>query len=212
MHLKPLHRVLVERREPRHFTDAPPSDAVLQMILHAGLQAHGVHRVRPARFIVVRDSRKRARLRRAAMNEPCVGEAPVVIVAFGHPEQWREVVDETLHEPADRLNLPTRRSNPQRERAIENVERTPLSVWLHRHVMIAFTCMMLTADALGWDNVMIERFDPAAVSAALGLPADAEVVAMLAIGRAAAADSPDYHPSQLSHAVYAERYGEPWRV
>lgn len=211
MHLKPLHRVLVERRAPRHFSDPPPPDGVLQMILHAGLQAHNDYRVKPARFVVVRDSRKRARLRRAAMNQPCVGEAPVVIVAFGHPDQWREVLEDTLQEDAEHTNLNSRRLEPQRQRVTEYFERTPLRVWLHRHVMMSFTCMMLTAEALGWDTTLVERFDPAAVAAVLGLPADAEVVAMLAIGRAASADVPEYDTSSLAHLVYNERYGEPWQ-
>jgi nitroreductase len=210
MHLKPLPRVLVERRTPRHFSDPPPPDGVLQMILHAGLQAHQAYRVKPARFIVVRDSRKRARLRRAAMNQPCLGEAPVVIVAFGHPDQWREILEDTGGPDPLPDTLTSRRLEPQRQRVAEYVEQTPLRVWLHRHVMMSFTCMMLTAEALGWDTNLVERFDPAAVSAVLGLPADAEVVAMLAIGRAASADVPGAAPDSFSHLVYNERYGEPW--
>lgn len=210
MHLKPLHRVLVERRAPRHFSDPPPPDDVLQMILHAGLQAHKDYRVKPARFVVVRDSRKRARLRRAAMNQPCLGEAPVVIVAFGHPDQWREILEDTLSFDQDHQSLNSRQLEPQRQRVTEYMERTPLRVWLHRHAMMSFTCMMLTAEALGWDTTLVERFDPAAVAAVLGLPADAEVVAMLAVGRAASVDFHGFDASAMNQLVYNERYGEPW--
>lgn len=210
MHLKPLHRVLVERRAARHFSAPLLPDDALQMILHAGLQAHKDYRVKPARFVVVRDSRKRARLRRAAMNQPCLGEAPVVIVAFGHPEQWREILDDSFSADPFPETLTAHRLEPQRTRVREYVERTPLQVWLHRHVMISFTCMMLTAEALGWDTTLVEHFDPAAVSAAVGLPADAEVVALLAIGRAASAEVPGYDASAMAQQVYSERYGEPW--
>lgn len=210
MHLKPLHRVLVERRAPRHFSDPPPPDGVLQMILHAGLQAHSAYRVQPARFVVVRDSRKRARLRRAAFNEPCLGEAPVVVVAFGRREQWRDALGEAfpLDVPAERLG--TNRVASTRPPNADSFERAPIRVWLHRHVMMAFTCMMLTAEALGWDTTLVERFDAAAVATTLSLPTDAEVVALLAIGRAATADLPEYDSSSLNHLVYSERYGEPW--
>ncbi|MBI2513091.1 MAG: nitroreductase family protein [Opitutae bacterium] len=210
MHLKPLHRVLVERRAPQHFSDPPPPDGVLQMILHAGLQAHSAYRVQPARFVVVRDSRKRARLRRAAFNEPCVGEAPVVIVAFGRRDQWRDALGEAfpLDVPAERLG--TNRPDTVRPRASDTVERTPIRVWLHRHVTMAFTCMMLTAEALGWDTTLIERFDPTSVATTLSLPTDAEVVAMLAIGRATSVDLPEHDSRSLNHLVYSERYGEPW--
>jgi nitroreductase len=78
-------------------------------------------------------------------------------------------------------------------------------------VMMAFTCMMLTAEALGWDTTLVERFDAAAIVSTLSLPTDAEVVALLAIGRAASADLPEYDSSSLAHLVYSERYGEPWQ-
>lgn len=211
MHLKPLHRVLVERRSPRHFSAPAPPDDVLRMILHAGLQAHSSYRIQPARFVVVRDSRKRARLRRAAMNEPCVGEAPVVIVAFGRTEQWRDAIGDVYHLTSGHHSLNASRLEPQRQRVNEHLERTPINVWLHRHVTMAFTCMMLTAEALGWDTTLIERFDPVAVSTVLGLPEDAEVVAMLAVGRAASADLPAHDANAFSQLVYADHYGEPWR-
>jgi len=210
MHLKPLHRVLVERRAPRHFSDSPPPDGVLQMILHAGLQAHTSYRIQPARFVVVRDSRKRARLRRAA-NEPSLGEAPVVIVAFGRREQWREALGDVVEFNSAHEALDPRRLEPERQRVNQHLEHTPIRVWLHRHVTMAFTCMMLTAEALGWDTHLIERFDLVAVSTVLGLPEDAEVVAMLAIGRAASSELPEHDPASLSHLVYADHYGEPWR-
>lgn len=210
MHLKPLHRVLVERRAPRHFSDPRPPDGVLQMILHAGLQAHSAYRTQPARFVVVRDSRKRARLRRAAFNEPCVGEAPVVIVAFGRRDEWRDALGEAfpLDVPAEKLG--TNRLDAARPRAPDPLERTPIRVWLHRHVMMAFTCMMLTAEALGWDTTLVERFDAPSIVSTLSLPTDAEVVALLAIGRAASADLPGHDTSSLANVVYSERYGEPW--
>ena len=211
MYLKPLHRVLVERRMPRHFSDPTPPDDVLQMILHAGLQAPSSYRIQPARFVVVRDSRKRARLRRAAMNEPCVGEAPVVIVAFGRTEEWREAIDDIYHLSSGHASLNESRLEPQRQRVNEHLERTPVNLWLHRHVTMAFTCMMLTAEALGWDTNLVERFDPLEVSTMLGLPEDAEIVAMLAIGRAAAAETPEHDPDAWSDLVYADHYGEPWR-
>jgi nitroreductase len=180
------------------------------MILHAGLQAHSAYRVQPARFVVVRDSRKRARLRRAAFNEPCVGEAPVVIVAFGRRDQWRDALGIAFPLDVAGERLGTNRLDTVRPRGNDTVERTPIRVWLHRHVMMAFTCMMLTAEALGWDTTLIERFDAGAVATTLSLPTDAEVVALLAIGRAASADLPEHDTSSLHDLVYSERYGEPW--
>src|SRR6266478_166967 len=43
----------------------------------------------PWRFVVVREAEQRARLRQAAMNQPKVEEAPVVIVACADLEGWR---------------------------------------------------------------------------------------------------------------------------
>jgi nitroreductase len=87
----------------------------------------------------------------------------------------------------------------------------PLNAWLNRHTMIAVTTMMLVAESYGFDTAPMEGFDPEAVKREFGIPAEEEVVALLAIGHA---EKPEkVYPGRfpLEQIVYSERYGAPWR-
>jgi nitroreductase len=86
----------------------------------------------------------------------------------------------------------------------------PLGLWLNRHTMIAVTVMMLVAESYGFDTAPMEGFDAEAVKREFGVPAEEEVVALLAIGRA---EKPEkVYPGRfpLEQIVFNERYGAPW--
>ncbi len=57
----------------------------------------------------------------------------------------------------------------------------------------------------------MEGFDAAAVKREFGLPDEAEVCALLAIGRAKAPDKPYTGRFGLHEIMHSERYGEPWK-
>ena len=67
---------------------------------------------------------------------------------------------------------------------IEGMQHLP--TWVNRHTMIAVTTMMLVAESYGFDTAPMEGFNAAAVKTEFGVPEEAEVVALLAIGRGAA--------------------------
>ncbi len=131
-----------------------------------------------------------------------------MIVAFGLREGWKENVDEIVRVAGERRGQDAAAQEKQKKGALAFVATLPPAVWLNRQVMIAFTHLMLAFEALGWDTAPMEGFDAAAVRAAFDLPADAEVVALLAVGRASEEHSP--HPGRLdvSRIAFRERYGE----
>jgi nitroreductase len=85
-----------------------------------------------------------------------------------------------------------------------------MNVWVNRHTMIAVTTMMLAAEAYGFDTAPMEGFDPEAVKREFDIPDEAEVVALLAIGRAKSPDKPYPGRFALDRIVYSERFGRPW--
>jgi len=86
--LKPITQVLLDRRATMRFKpDEPVPDDFLDAILSFGAQAPSGYNLQPWRFIVVRDEENRRRLRRPAMNQAKVAEAPVVIIAVGRAEK-----------------------------------------------------------------------------------------------------------------------------
>lgn len=206
--LKPITRVLLERRATVRFTDEEVPEEYLNAILELGCQAPSGYNMQPWRFIVVRDAENRRRLQRVAFNQPKVAEAPVVIIALGMKEEWKERAGEVFREGAERGAGSIENWEQARDKAVKALSGVPMQMWVNRHTMIAVTAMMLVAEAYGFDTAPMEGFDPAGVRREFGIPEEAEVCALLAIGRAAPPDKPYTGRFELNRVVYHERYKE----
>ena len=210
--LKPITEAVLDRRATIHFKEGDElPENILRAILQLGAQAPSGYNLQPWRFIVVRDEANRKRLQQVAYNQPKVAEAPVVIICLGMREEWKERADEVFQEGATRgLGNPDAWQQA-RDGAVQFVSSFSPPVWLNRHTMIAVTTMMLAAEAYGYDTAPMEGFDAAGVKREFGIPDEAEVVALLAIGRAAEPDKAYPGRFELERLVYTERYGEAWR-
>jgi nitroreductase len=210
--LKPITQVLLERRATNHFTDEEVPEEYLNAILKFGTQAPSGYNLQPWRFIVVRDEENRRRLQRVAFNQPKVAEAPVVIICFGMKEEWKESAGEVFKEGAERGAGSIETWEQARDGAVQALTgMQKMDVWINRHVMIAFTTLMLVAEAYGFDTAPMEGFDGAGVKREFGLPDEAEVCALLAIGRAASPEKAYPGRFELDRIIYSERYGEKWK-
>jgi nitroreductase len=208
---KPLPQVLLDRRATNHFLPDEVPEEYLRAILQLAAQAPSGYNLQPWRFIVVREPANRQRLMKAAYNQAKVGEAPVVIIAVGMKEEWKQRADEVFREGAERGAGSLANVEKYKQGALNFLATLPMDVWVNRHTMIAFTTLMLAAEAYGFDTAPMEGFDAAAVKREFGIPDEGEVVALLAIGRAKEPDKPYGGRFELSRFVYSERYGEGWR-
>jgi nitroreductase len=179
-------------------------------MLELAAQAPSGYNLQPWRFVVVREPANRARLQKAAFNQPKVAQAPVVVIALGMKEDWKRRADEVFREGARRGAGQPENVEKAMNGAIQFVSSQPLDVWVTRHTMIAVTTLMLVAESFGFDTAPMEGFDPAAVKREFGIPDEAEVVALLAIGKAKPPDKPYTGRFPLNQVVYSERFGEAW--
>src|SRR6202521_3235802 len=85
---KTFSQAVKDRRATPGFLPDPVPENDLKKILDAGLSAPSAYNLQPWRFVVVREIEQRTRLRQAAMNQPKVEEAPVVIVACADLKGW----------------------------------------------------------------------------------------------------------------------------
>ena len=208
--LKSLPEVLLSRRATAHFRPDSVPEEYLRAILELGGQAPSGYNLQPWRFIIVRDAENRKRLQQAARNQLKVGEAPVVLIAFGIKGEWKTYVESILKDGAKRGLGRAEEVSKKAEGIIEFLNSIPDAVWLSRHTMINFTAMMLLAESYGLDTAPMEGFDPEAVKQEFNLPPDAEVVALLALGFAAEPDKPYGGRLALHDFVHQEHYGHPW--
>ncbi len=214
---KKLSQVIRERRATPSFTSAPVPDHDLKIILRAGMEAPSGSNLQPWRFIVLRDPEVKARAHSAAMSQQKFLEAPVVIVACGDLDGWKTDIDEMIaisgehganREPASvekwRAGLVSYRGG---EPGNGGGNAPDWSVWTNRQVMIAFTQMMLMAEALGYDTAPMEGFWEDKMKSVLKLPDSYRVVAMLAIGRLKGEDKRYSGRRPWNRTVFENEYG-----
>ncbi len=215
---KPLSQLVRERRATPHFESIPISDQDLHAILEAGLQAPSGYNLQPWRFVVVRDREQRRRVRDAAMGQPKVEEAPVLIVCCGEPEGYRHGDLEEMIRVGAEHGFSDEPRNEQTRQAVHSILDNPgpaaavrpdRAVWINRHVMIAFTTMMWIAEALGYDTAPMEGFYEDKIREVLRIPNSVRVVALLAVGRRKGADKPFGGRFPMSKLVFAEEWGKP---
>jgi nitroreductase len=209
--LKSYTEAVVERRATTRFLPDEVPEETLNAILQLGAQAPSGYNLQPWRFIVVRGEENRARLQAAAFNQAKVGQAPVVVIALGMKEEWKRTAEEVFREGAERGAGSTDTWRQYMEGALGFLSQMPMDVWVNRHTMIAFTTLMYAAEAYGFDTAPMEGFDAAAVKREFGVPDEAEVVALLAIGRAAQPDKVYPGRFPLERIFFSERYGEAWK-
>ncbi len=206
--LKALPQVLLDRRATSHFLPDPVPDVYLDAILRLGTQAPSGYNLQPWRFIILREPKNRKRLQQVAFGQPKIGEAPVVIIALGMKEEWKQTADEVFREGAQRGAGKPETVEQYKKGALDFLStRQEMKTWVNRHTMIAFTTMMLVAEAYGFDTAPMEGFDAAGIKREFGVPDEAEVVALLAIGKMQPPDKP--YPGRFGpeRVVFHERYG-----
>ena len=203
--------VIRHRRATQHFkSDEVPAEVIDRALELAG-QAPSGYNFQPWRFLVVRKAERRAALQKAAFGQPKIGEAPVVIIAFAQRDGWKNPVDKILAQAGKARGLSTQQIDEIRKKALEFIGAKDPAAWLNKHVMIAFTHLMLAFEAQGWDTAPMEGFDSKAVAEEFKLPADSEVIALLAVGRAKGPEAA--YPGRLavSEIAFDETVGSPWK-
>lgn len=210
---KTLSQAIAERRATPSFDGAPIPNADLKKILEAGLNAPSGYNMQPWRFVVVRSEEGKRRLRAASFNQPKVEEASAVIVACGDADGWRNGdVDEMLRLGREG-GMPENYAESARNNIPNYLSNHPdLTAWLYKHVMIAFTSMMLMAEVLGYDTAPMEGFEQEKVREALKLPLSYVVVALLAIGHLQGDDKFFGGRFSMARTVFDGEYGKPIKL
>jgi nitroreductase len=207
---KTLSQAIAQRRATPSFDGSPIPSEDLKKILDAGLQAPSGYNMQPWRFIVVRSEEQKRRLRAASFNQAKVEEASAVIVACGDADGWRSGDLEEMLRLGREGGMPENYAEQAKVNIPNYLSNHPnFAMWLNRHVMIAFTTMMLMAEVLGYDTAPMEGFEQEKVREVLKLPLSYHVVALLAIGHLKGNDKFQGGRFSPSRMVFAEEFGKP---
>lgn len=181
------------RRSIRAYQGGPIPQADLDAILEATSLAPSAFNLQPWRFVVASDPATKAKLAEAAYRQPQVTAAPSVIVLYTDMADTLATLDELVRpgtppEKAEKFtNMIRGIYGPQTEEQRET--------WAAGQGFIALGFLLLAAEAHGYATSPMGGFEPEKVKALLGLPANARLPALVAIGRAAEEGAPHHrHP------------------
>ncbi len=207
---KTLSQAIAQRRATPSFDGSPIPGEDMKKILDAGLQAPSGYNMQPWRFIVVRSAEQKRRLRAASFNQAKVEEASAVIVACGDADGWRSGDLEEMLRLGREGGMPENYAEQAKVNIPNYLSNHPnFAMWLNRHVMIAFTTMMLMAEVLGYDTAPMEGFEQEKVREILKLPLSYHVVALLGIGHLKGNDKFQGGRFHVARTVFAEEFGKP---
>ena len=211
---KKLTELVRERRATPSFSASPVREEDLKQILRAGLEAPSGYNLQPWRFIVVRDPGQRKKLRVAAMNQPKVEQAPVVIVACGDTEGWKNGDLEEVIRVGREHGFDNETQIAGMRKTVSNSlgSHPNIAMWVAKQTMIAVTTMMWMAEALGHDTAPMEGFHEDQVREVLGIPQRVSVVCLLCIGRLQGSDKKYAGRVPPSRIAFSERYGQPLEI
>ena len=207
---KELSQAIAERRATPSFTGEPIPEQDLRRILLAGLSAPSGFNLQPWRFVVVHSPEQRKHLRAACFNQAKVEEASAVIVACGDADGWSTGDVEEMLRIGLANGMPENYADQAKKSIPQYLTQHPnLEAWLNRHVMIAVTTMMWTAEVMGYDTAPMEGYEQDKVAEVLKLPLSYRVVALLGLGHRKGADKyfgGRFKPSRL---IFDDEYGKP---
>jgi nitroreductase len=210
---KTLSQAIADRRATPSFDGSPIPNADLKKILEAGLHAPSGYNMQPWRFVVVRSEEQKRRLRAASFNQPKVEEASAVIVACGDVDGWRSGDLEEMLRLGREGGMPENYAEQARNNIPNYLGNLPdPTAWVTKHVMLAFTSMMLMAEVLGYDTAPMEGFEQEKVREVLKLPLSYVVVALLALGHLRGDDKFYGGRFNIARTVFDGEYGKPIKL
>lgn len=209
----PLNSAIRNRRATQGFSSEPIADDDLTELLELALLAPSGYNLQPWRFIVVRDLAARQKLRKAAMNQPKVEEAPVVIIACADPVGWKNDIERVIKLGQEVGQIKDdKAADFIRTNASKYLSSVDTKVWATKQTMIAYTHLMMLAECYGFDTAPMEGFFEDQVKEAFEIPDELLVIALLAIGHASKPDRPFGGRFDMGDLVSLDKFSNPFHT
>lgn len=180
-------KVSKERRAVNFFDpEKPVSDEVLRRIVETAALAPSGFNLQPWQLIVVKSAADKERLRSAALKQPKVTEAPVVLILLadregwkpGHPtfeKTWRNMVELGYLKPKQRDWF------EGAVKALYQGDEKSLAFAVKNAAFFGMSIMLAAKDA-GLDSHPMDGFDQEAVKKAFHIPGNFFVPVLIALG------------------------------
>jgi nitroreductase len=176
----PATQAAISRRSIRHYEPTAIPEADLRELLRLAGRAPSAYNAQPWRFVVVQDETLKAKLSEAAYGQQQILRAPATVVLYSDMNNALERMPEAMHPdmPQDK-----RDAGVESFRAsFAGKSEAERESWGGDQSYIALGYLLLLAESLGYGTSPMLGFEPEKVKALLGLPAHAQVPALVSIG------------------------------
>ncbi len=177
-----VFEAIVGRKSIRKFEKRSVDDKLIGVLLYMATQAPSAGNVQDWRFIVVKDEEQKKKLYKAALEQDCIINAPVVIVVCGDTKSI------ALRYGKRGENL---YSIQDTSAAVENI--------------------LLSAYALGLGTCWVGAFDEENVKTALGLPEHVRPYALIPVGYPAE-DPKKPERIDFNNLTWVNKWGEKYEI
>jgi len=177
-----------QRRSIRSFKSIPVSQEMILQMLEAARRAPSGSNLQPWRFVVVTDAEEKKRLRQICLDQAFIEEASVVFVACSDlsayskassRQRYQEFIDAGV-ELSGRFTDPKFRSFVD---SMPEPDPRTITAQATANTYIAIEHLVLMATALGLGSCWVGAImDQGAIKVLLGIPENAIVVALVAVG------------------------------
>ncbi len=179
------------------------SDDETRKLLSLAMLSPTAFNIQHWRFVVVKDSVLREKIRAAAWDQPQVTDASLLIVLCADMKAWEKQPERywrNAPKEAQDYILPAIQQYYQGKNQVQRDEAI-------RSCGIAAQTIMLAAKAMGYDSCPMDGFDFEAVAELINLPDDHLISMFVVVGKALKAANP--RPGQLdySEVVIEDNFG-----
>ncbi len=191
------------RRSIKHFDSTHTMDRNEERnLIELGMLSPTSFNIQNWRFVIVRDTELRKKIRAVSWNQPQITDASLLVILAADLKAWQKNPERYwrhLDQKIQHTIVPLIHSSYGENETKQRDEA-------HRSIGIAAQTLMLAARGLGYDSCPMGGFDHDAVAELINLPKDHIVSLMLAIGRATTAARPRTGPVDYNDVVFENRF------
>lgn len=190
---KTVRQSAQDRHSVRKYTSDPITEQQIEALIDVAKRAPSPYNVQPWRLIAVREEQMKAKLMKAAKNQPQVGAAPVVFILTSDMEDFMKHVEEVIHP-----GLPEEKKPEELKSVRETFEKMGVEGrrnWGRQISYIFLGYFLLAAESLDYGTSPMLGFEPDMVRELFDLPATTEIPALISVGRKAEQGFPQHRHS-----------------
>ena len=192
------------RRAVKHFDpNHEISQADLERLIEAAMQAPTSFNIQHWRFVVIRDRALRAQVREVGNDQAQITEASALVLMTADVDAWKKEPERYWRNaPTEVAELLVNWMGPFHE-GREQLQRDEAQ----RSIGMAMQTLMLAAQGLGLDTCPMIGFDLEKVAELVGLPSDHCIGPLVAIGKRTKDAWPKPGQLPLSEVMVIDRFG-----